>query len=588
MTGRAEDANFSISFNRSIASMFHHPIIGVKVLIGEVDMNHPNSNRHWSMLRRKAFNLAGGLLKTKIVIPADRVYYSECYAPGPTPEERVVQIRQGLIGRTGYNENVSELVFDWFGDGDTVQVAVVGKDTLREADGFATSIGLNPVAFSASPDLSQFGSEPFFDRPTDESDFDSTPSIAGRRSASGRESGRWSISKMIGRLGKRRDRNAFQYEILSNSGLCAKRRKNCAQPKVGEPLYDVSSHACTKVAEPFRRLLFGEGRSKTAELTIIAILAGAVQIATLTGPSVAQETTPASIEYAPQLRPLVLEPPVVLRPDYLNGSTNVASVENTSDLELDSELIGTNAEDQLPTDIAGELASGPPDLAGLISPEFEPPVTQAEEASRQTADLGVTVEETANDTVTIDSFEVYGSAILPEVAEPKNPQVSGAAQEEAETIASGLVAPPEHSVSVGVAAVEYGPPQRPKNIVNAPARVRRSAASNEPQAGPPSRPQNLQTFSLVRAVNSSSQKGKSHETVSFHATENRAIRNTRLVLIGVMGKSDQMKALVRLKGGKLVSVSVGDALDGGQVKSINSDHIVYSKGMRTRRLTMPD
>ena len=563
--------------------MFHHPVIGVKVLIGEVDMKHPNSDRHWSMLRRKAFNLAGGLLKTKIVIPADRVYYSECYAPGPTPKERVVQIRQGLIGRTGYNENVSELVFDWFGDGDTVQVAVVGKETLREADDFATSIGLNPVAFSASPDLSQFGGEPFFDKPTEESDSDGMPPTIN-----GREGGGWSISKMIDRLGKRRDRNVFQYEILSNAGMCAGRRKDCAQPKVGEPLYDVSAQACTKVAEPFRRLPFGEGRSKTAERTIIAVLAGVVQIAALAGPSAAQETTPASIEYAPQLRPQILEPPVVLRPDYLNGSTNVASVENTSDLELDSEPTGASAEDQLPADIADEVASGPSDLAGLISPEFEPPVTQAEEASSQTADLGVTVEETANDTVTIDSFEAYGSAILPEVAEPKNPLISGAAQEEAETIASGLVAPPEHSVSIGAAAVEYGPPQRPKNIVNAPARVRRSAASNEPQAGPPSRPQNLQTFSLVRAVGSSSQKDKSHETVSFHATENRAIRNARLVLIGVMGKPDQMKALVRLRGGKLVSVSVGDALDGGQVKSIHSDHIVYSKGKRTRRLAMPN
>ena len=62
--------------------------------------------------------------------------------PALLPRSEPVQIRQGLIGRTGYNENVSELVFDWFGDGDTVQIAVVGKETLREADDFATAIGL--------------------------------------------------------------------------------------------------------------------------------------------------------------------------------------------------------------------------------------------------------------------------------------------------------------------------------------------------------------------------------------------------------------------------------------------------------------
>ena len=573
--------------------MFHHPTVGVKVFIGEVDTEHRKSDRHWTMLRRKAFSLAGGLLKTKIVIPNELVYYSRCYAPGPTSKERAVQIRQGLIGRTGYNENVSELVFDWFGDGDTVQIAVVGKETLREADDFATAIGLNPVAYSADPDPSQFGSEPFFERPADASggsDFDGEPPVAGRTATGGGEGGGWSISAMIERLGKRPNRNVAQFGILSNAGLSAVRKENCGRPAVGEHLYDALAQTCRNAAASLGRLPFGAICSKTAKRAIVAVLAGVVQVATSAGPSAAQETTSAPIEYVPQLRPLVLEPPVVLRPHYLGGSSAIASAENTLELELESEPGAAAPEDLPPADIADKVASGPSEPTGPIPPESDSSVSEADEASSRTADLSGTAEGAASDTVAIDNSAADGSAVLPEfaAAEPTDPQIADAASEDAETVGSEFAAPPKRPESINAAAVEYGPPQRPEYIANARKRTRRPAASNEPQVAPPSRPQNLRTFAAARTGSSSSPKSKSDETVSSYATENRAIRNARLVLIGVMGKPDQMKALVRLKKGTLVSVSVGDALDGGRVKSIHSDHIVYSKGKRNRRLSMPD
>lgn len=573
--------------------MFHHPTVGVKVFIGEVDTEHQKSDRHWTMLRRKAFSLAGGLLKTKIVIPNELVYYSRCYAPGPTSKERAVQIRQGLIGRTGYNENVSELVFDWFGDGDTVQIAVVGKETLREADDFATAIGLNPVAYSADPDPRQFGSEPFFHRPSDASggsDSDGEPPVAGRTTTGGGEGGGWSISAMIERLGKRPNRNVAKFGILSNAGLGMGGKETCARPAVGDLLYDAPTQTCTKAAASLQRLPLGAVRSKAAKRAIVAVLAGVAQVAASAGPSAAQETAPAPILYAPQLRPLVLEPPVVLRPHYLGGSSAIASVENTLDLELETEPVAAKPEDQPPADIADKVASGPSEPTGPIPPESDSSVSETDEASSRTADLSGTVEGIARDAVTIDNSATDGSAILPEfaAAEPTNPQIADAASEDAETVGSEFAAPPKRPESISAAVVEYGPPQRPEYIANARKRTRRPAASNEPQVAPPTRPQNLQTFAAARTGSSSSQKSKSDETVSSYATENRAIRNARLVLIGVMGKPDQMKALVRLKKGTLVSVSVGDALDGGRVKSIHSDHIVYSKGKRNRRLSMPD
>ena len=233
VTGKAAEANFSISFIESNASMFHHPSVGVKVLVGKIDMKKEKSDLHWTMLRRKAFKLAGGLLRTKIVVPDGLVYYSTCYAPGPTAKERAAQIRQGLIGRTGYNEQVSELVFDWFGDGDTVQVAAVGKETLREAIDFAVPFGLNPVAFSADPNPSQFGGEPFFDAPAEVSDnVNSDGSRLGEshKSSDRRRGDGWSISALIRRFGNRRDRIELPFGILSNVGARTNRKRHCVRP----------------------------------------------------------------------------------------------------------------------------------------------------------------------------------------------------------------------------------------------------------------------------------------------------------------------------------------------------------------------
>ena len=46
---------------------------------------------------------------------------------------------------------VEDLVFDWSGKGATVKVAVVARETLDEAEGFAVAHRLNPVSFVAIP-----------------------------------------------------------------------------------------------------------------------------------------------------------------------------------------------------------------------------------------------------------------------------------------------------------------------------------------------------------------------------------------------------------------------------------------------------
>ena len=47
--------------------------------------------------------------------------------------------------------SVADLVFDWSGHGEVVQVAVVARETLAEAEAFAETHGFGPVSFVAMP-----------------------------------------------------------------------------------------------------------------------------------------------------------------------------------------------------------------------------------------------------------------------------------------------------------------------------------------------------------------------------------------------------------------------------------------------------
>jgi hypothetical protein len=99
-------------------------------------------------------------MATKIILPASQIIYTEIHAPGPSRDEKRRQIAAGLEGRTPYA--VEDLVFDWSGKGSTVKVAVVARETLEEAEGFAVSHRLNPVSFVAIPEEGTFVGEAWF------------------------------------------------------------------------------------------------------------------------------------------------------------------------------------------------------------------------------------------------------------------------------------------------------------------------------------------------------------------------------------------------------------------------------------------
>ncbi|WP_417808264.1 hypothetical protein [Thioclava sp.] len=128
--------------------------------LGEVSLEAEDLAGELAALRRQAQSLAPKGLLAKLVIPASQILYTAIYAPGPSPAQRRTQIEAALQGMTPYQ--VSDLVYDWVGTRQTVQVAVVARETLTEAETFAQSHGFAPICFVAIPMAGDFTGEPWF------------------------------------------------------------------------------------------------------------------------------------------------------------------------------------------------------------------------------------------------------------------------------------------------------------------------------------------------------------------------------------------------------------------------------------------
>ncbi|SIT81777.1 hypothetical protein SAMN05421665_1330 [Yoonia rosea] len=129
------------------------------------------------------------------------------------------------------------------------------------------------------------------------------------------------------------------------------------------------------------------------------------------------------------------------------------------------------------------------------------------------------------------------------------------------------------------------PDTRPSNFANvvaaASARARTQPAAPAPSApasaapvvaAAPVAPQNVQPVpgGVARA-----------------ATQEDAIRLREINLIGVYGRPNARRALVRLSNGRYVRVEIGSELDGGQVTAIGDSALNYVKRGRTYAIELP-
>ncbi|UWQ19200.1 hypothetical protein [Jannaschia sp. M317] len=126
------------------------------------------------------------------------------------------------------------------------------------------------------------------------------------------------------------------------------------------------------------------------------------------------------------------------------------------------------------------------------------------------------------------------------------------------------------------------PRSRPRSVERDAARIvtqRREQAAAAPAA--PATP-------AARSVDSGSQATRAPGgSVARAATERNVLRLNRINLIGVYGRPNARRALVRLANGRYVKVEVGDRLDRGRVTAIGDGTLSYQRGGNNVVLRMP-
>lgn len=125
---------------------------------GIVRLDAPDMAEGLRRLRRRCVEIAGEDFTSILVIPDTQLLFTSLERDDRDPK---VTIRSQLAGRTPYA--IEDLAFDYVERGDRLQVAVVARETLNEAESFAADFGFRPVAHIATPSdpsydgIAQFG-----------------------------------------------------------------------------------------------------------------------------------------------------------------------------------------------------------------------------------------------------------------------------------------------------------------------------------------------------------------------------------------------------------------------------------------------
>lgn len=128
--------------------------------VGKVDLGAGTVEADLAALKARAEALEPDGFATKLILPPSQILYTTVEAPGRDRASRRAAIAEALAGRTPYA--VEDLVFDFTHTGATARVAVVARETLEEAEGFAETYGFRPICFVAAPEGAAFAGEPFF------------------------------------------------------------------------------------------------------------------------------------------------------------------------------------------------------------------------------------------------------------------------------------------------------------------------------------------------------------------------------------------------------------------------------------------
>ena len=177
--------------------------------------------------------------------------------------------------------------------------------------------------------------------------------------------------------------------------------------------------------------------------------------------------------------------------------------------------------------------------------------------------------------------ESEAEAAAAEAASQRNADLLAAAAAAANAL--GASVPGLASATPQAVASSIRPDARPRNMATLVDRARQQQQRDQARSAAAPAAAAPQSTAATRVQPS----GRTANTVAAAATIDNAINLNRINLIGVYGRLDDRRALVRLSGGRYVRVAVGDRLDGGQVSAIGDGYLTYARGGRNVRLDVP-
>jgi len=154
---------FALFLSPDGIALAHRQPAGHWAVLADTALDVPDLPAALAQMRQRGEDRAGAGFATLVILPDDQILFTSLTAPGPDDADRLAQIQDGLDGLTPYG--VSDLAYDFvpLNDG-RVKLAVVARDTLAEAEGFARENGFEPVGFAARPLDNRYPGVAHFDR----------------------------------------------------------------------------------------------------------------------------------------------------------------------------------------------------------------------------------------------------------------------------------------------------------------------------------------------------------------------------------------------------------------------------------------
>ena len=151
--------NFALSLSFEGIKLLHRAAGGWRE-VGEVPVTSDTLGAELAVLRKTAASLAPEGVRTKLVIPATQIKYLTIDTVGLSDAARRKAAETALHDATPYE--VADLAYDISVEGTKTHIAAVARETLAEAEAFATEHRFYPVSFVATPGGSGYLGEPFF------------------------------------------------------------------------------------------------------------------------------------------------------------------------------------------------------------------------------------------------------------------------------------------------------------------------------------------------------------------------------------------------------------------------------------------